>query len=448
MVASAASGSLLKRHSRDALWVAGGSVVTAVGTLVGVRVLTQFLAPAEYGAVSLALGSSTLALGLIATPLTQAAMHYYPAARTEGTEGELERSVLRLYGRLAPWLLLLLACAVLVCARWQIAAPVAIAAAGVLLCIDSLRSAGLSLLNSARQHRRYVVWMASDTWGRPLIATVAVLLFGASSGIVLCAYVAVAGTLVMVFSGPRWMRLRSASQPVYSEAQRHTLDARMWAYALPLVPLGIINWASNLGDRYIIGATLGLAYTGAYAAMYGISGMSFMVVNGAVENALRPVHQAAVTAGDHARAARIQRLWLAAIVGICSMGVIALALGHHLVASLFLGPAYRDWSILMPWIGLGYAIRATSYVFERVCYAYGQSRRVLAIQLCAAASTVIATPAGVLKWGLMGAAVAVSVNFSVQLAAAIFFARRTLREAVRARPELADDRNESVIRAA
>ena len=403
--------------------------MTATGTLVGVRLLTQFLAPPEYGAVTLALGSSTLALGLIATPLTQAAMHYFPAARAEGSDHELERSLLRLYARLAPWLLVVVASAVWVCARWHIAAPLSIAAAGVLLCLDSLRSVGLSLLNSARRHRRYTLWMATDTWGRPLIATMAVLLFGASSSTVLAAHAAVAGTLLIMFSAPRWTQLRFASGPVYSGPQRRALDVRMWAYALPLVPLGIINWASNLGDRYIIGGTLGLASAGVYAAVYGLSSMPFMVVNGTVENALRPVHQAAVSAGHHARAGRILRLWVAVIVGICSLGAILLAFGHHLLAELFLGRAYRSWSILMPWIGLGYGIRASSYVFERVCYAYGQSRRVLATQLWAAAATVIATPVAVLRWGLMGAAVAVSVYFSVQLAAAIVFARRTLREA-------------------
>ena len=433
------SGDLLKRHSRDALWVAGGSAVTAIGTLVGVRLLTQFLAPSQYGGVTLSLGLSTLAIGLVATPLGQAAMHYYPAARAAGTDRELERSLLRLYARLAPWLVLVLACAVVASVRWQIASPVLIVAAGVLFCLDTLRSAALSLLNSARQHRRYNIWTATDTWGRPLVATAAVLVFGASAATVLCAYVAVAATLLVVFFRPAGMSVRSHSEPVSTAEQRRVLDTRMWAYALPLVPLGIINWASNLGDRYIIGGTLGLGSAGVYAAVYGLSSMSFMVVNGTVENALRPVHQAAVSTGDQARASRILRLWIGTIVGVCTMGVIALAFGHHLVASLFLGRAYRDWSILMPWIGFGYAIRATSYVFERVCYAYGQSRRVLAIQLYAAAATAIATPLAVLEWGLMGAAVAVSIYFSVQLAAAVFFARLTLREAGRSPPDSAVD---------
>ena len=99
-----------------------------------------------------------------------------------------------------------------------------------------------------------------------------------------------------------------------------------------------------------------------------------------------------------------------------------------LFRSLLVGKPYRGAASLMPWIAAGYAIRATSYVFERVCYAYGQTRRVLAIQLCAVAATIVCTPAGVIYWGLKGAAMAVPAYFSVQLAAAIFLARRTMLE--------------------
>ena len=45
------------------------------------------------------------------------------------------------------------------------------------------------------------------------------------------------------------------------------------------------------------------------------------------------------------------------------------AVGHEVLADLFVGKQYRSGSSLMPWIAAGYAIRSTSYVFERVCYA-------------------------------------------------------------------------------
>jgi O-antigen/teichoic acid export membrane protein len=214
------------------------------------------------------------------------------------------------------------------------------------------------------------------------------------------------------------------------DAQRaRELDARMWSYALPLLPLGLIAWASNLGDRYVIGGVLSVADAGVYAAVYGLSSMPFMIVNGTAEQALRPIYQAAVTNGNRLRARKILLLWLGIVVGVCALGVLLFAFGHTLIAAFFVGKPYRHASGLMPLIATGYAIRATSYVFERVCYAYGQTRRVLLIQLWAVAATAVATPLGVVYLGLKGAALAVPLYFSVQLLVAIFLARRTLSEA-------------------
>jgi O-antigen/teichoic acid export membrane protein len=203
----------------------------------------------------------------------------------------------------------------------------------------------------------------------------------------------------------------------------------MWAYALPLVPLGIVSWMSTLGDRYIIGGLLSVADAGIYAAVYGLSSSPFLIVSATAEQALRPLYQTAVTRGDRTRSRRIHRIWLAAVVGVCSLGVVLFAMGHDILAGLFVGKSFRSAASLMPWIATGHAIRAVSYVFERVCYAFGQTRRALAIQLCAAAAAAVLTPVGVMSFGLKGAAMAVPAYFSVQLAMAIFFARRTVREA-------------------
>ena len=75
----------MRQHLSSAVWIIGGTALTALGTLVGVRVLTQFLTPTVYGVVSLALGMSALAISLVSTPLTQAAIHYYPSVTAQGS---------------------------------------------------------------------------------------------------------------------------------------------------------------------------------------------------------------------------------------------------------------------------------------------------------------------------------------------------------------------------
>jgi O-antigen/teichoic acid export membrane protein len=389
--------------------------------------------PGAYGTLSLVLGISTLAISLVATPLTQAAIHYYPSvtAGPSGSPSVLFQSLRRCLRRMAPWVGLAALSAGVVYVLWGGGSATLVIFASLLLASDCWRSANLSLLNAARRHRRYVLWTFLDTWARPLVGAAVVFTMGPSPAAVLGAYVAVAAILLAVFSYRLW------PEPPDSGARNalpepRSFDAMLWGYALPLIPLGVIAWASNLGDRYIIAGTLGIADAGVYAAVYGLSSAPFMLVGGTVELALRPVHQSAVANGSHARAQAILRMWLSAVVVVCAIGVVLLAFGHQIVAALCVGQVYRHASGLMPWIGLGYAIRSVSYVFERVCYAYGQTRRVLVTQLCAVAATAAATPAGVIFAGLKGAAMAVPVYFTVQLVTAAILARRTLREAAAA----------------
>jgi O-antigen/teichoic acid export membrane protein len=239
---------------------------------------------------------------------------------------------------------------------------------------------------------------------------------------VLAAYLLVSALLLVLFARRTW----PAAGASHATAQ---LSSLMWRYALPLVPLGLIGWVNNLSDRYLIGATLGLEQAGIYAAMYGLASMPFMAAGGTLEQALRPVYQNAVAAGEEARAQMLLRQWLFAVTAVGACGVAVFAWGHEHIAGLLLGSRFRGESALMPWIAAGYAIRSLAYVYERMCYAVGQTRSVLVIQSSAAAVTLVATPIGALGWGLRGAAMAAPDYFGVQLLVAMMLARRSRLQA-------------------
>jgi O-antigen/teichoic acid export membrane protein len=244
----------------------------------------------------------------------------------------------------------------------------------------------------------------------------------------MAAYVLVSACLVTVFSYRLWPH-GPQSPAEGGEDRSREWDSRLWQYALPLIPLGIVSWASTLGDRYIIGGMLGVADAGVYAAVYGLSSIPFLLVNGTAEQGLRPIYQTAVSRGDRVRAEKILVLWFAVVVAACCIGVLVFALAHDPIATLVVAAPYRRAAGLMPWIATGYAIRAASYVLERVCYAHGKTRRVLVIQVLAVVATSIVTPLGIFTLGIRGAAMAVPVYFSIQLTIAAILARRTLREA-------------------
>jgi len=386
---------------------------------VGVRILTQTLDPAVFGVASLVLGVAALALGLTCTPLTQAAMYFYPSLAAEGRGTILRKTLWRAWRKTLPWVIgggLILAVPYVVGGTISIWLVLATAA---LLFADTWRSINLCLLNVASEHKRYGIWLTLEAWGRPLAATAAVVLVSRSAEAVLWAYTAVSLLLNLSLSGRSTARL--------ADLQNEDLRQRMWQYALPLVPQGLLGWANGMSNRYMIGGMLSLHETGIYAAAYGLASRPLLLVNTAFEQFMRPIYQNAVSAGRTAHAAKLLRYWLASLAATCAVAVLVTIFWSHQLAHLLLGPSFRSGADLIPWVAAGYGVLSLAYVFERVCLAHGHPRRVLLVESLSGVSAVVLTVAGVHAWGLTGAAVAVPLYFGVQLCAAFALSRQTRR---------------------
>lgn len=418
-----------KTKLHDVVWLAAGQGVAAVGALIGVRLLTHALPPETYGVVSLGLATLALMIATLSTPLTQAVMHMYPAYDQQGRLQELRVALGLASKRMLRWAaipLLLLVVACMFVAREQLHLLLLLL---VLLASDVRRSVQISVLNASRRHGRYALWAASDAWARPIAGAVAVMIVGQSAAAVFVAYLIASVSLTALFSSPLWGAASAAGATQTSSAEDITeLGERMWRYALPLIPVGLIAWSNSLSDRFIIGGMLGLDVVGVYAATYGLSSAPFIMLTTVLEQAFRPVYQNAVTAGRHADANRQLLRWLVVAIVATSVGVLAFVAWREYAAAIFLGPQYRSAVDLMPWIAAGSAVRTIAYVLDRVCYAYGRTGRVLMNQLCAVVATVVITPVAIAIAGLPGAAMAVPVCFLIHLCAATFNAIRTQRE--------------------
>ncbi len=82
---------------KDGSWVLVGQVGAALGVLVGIRVLTEYVPPQIYGMVILYLGAIALSLGSLVTPVSQAVIRFYP----EYAKGEIHSFRSSIYAVLA-----------------------------------------------------------------------------------------------------------------------------------------------------------------------------------------------------------------------------------------------------------------------------------------------------------------------------------------------------------
>jgi O-antigen/teichoic acid export membrane protein len=405
------------------VFVAAGQALAAVGAVAGIRLLTEVLSPETFGTVTLALGIAALAINVGCTPLTQAGLHFFPEFAKRNSLATLRGALWQALGTAGLWTGVAIIAGG---AGWILSGgvpAVLVAIVAALVGVDALRSLELTFLNAQQRHRRYAAWSVAEAWVRPLAAVLAGLLVGYDAPTVLAAYGVASAALFFVF------RDVLSPKPLPSDrGESADLAERIRRYALPLVPLGIVGWVNGLGDRYIIGSLLTVSDAGVYAASYGLVSRPFLMLGQSIELTIRPVYQAAVTAGDSQRATRLLRTWFTMVLGAGTTGVVLTAILQQWLAGLLLGPAFRAGARLMPWIAAGYALLILAHVFERVCFAHGRTRLVLLVQVSAAVAGVTATLVGTLGWGLDGAARAVPACFLVHLAVAAAAARATHRQ--------------------
>ena len=70
----------LLRLGRESFWIALGQTAAVIGSVVGIRVLTQVLPPTVYGELALGMTLATLALYIVFNPLSNACLRFYAPA--------------------------------------------------------------------------------------------------------------------------------------------------------------------------------------------------------------------------------------------------------------------------------------------------------------------------------------------------------------------------------
>lgn len=415
-------------YTKDFLWVTLGQFLSALGTIVGIRLLTEYLSPEMFGEFTLLMGFAVLVTALSVNPILQALIRYYPEYECKKDIKTLLSTIVACLKRsLLPLSFLLFPLSIYI--FWIFDRPMINAVLfGLIIIIEMGRNYEQAILNAAKKQTIFAVWSAVEAWFRPFLAIILIVMFDVNLTLILLAYFF--ASLFVFFI----IKYKSHSITGYYFTKYKTSDElkqKIKKYSLPLIPLALIGWASGLGDRYIIGSFMSLADAGIYSAIYGLVSRPFLLVGRVFELSFRPVFQEAVSSSDQKKSKKIFIIWLFSTVTAMMVGCILITLLHSEIAYFLLGENFRSGSYLMVWIALGYSLLVTSYVFERVCYAYDKTTYILWVQCIGVIVGLFATLIGIFNYGLLGAAVAVPIYFGIQLLLSIGLSERAINRSNR-----------------
>lgn len=415
------SGLLSGRIWQELVWLALGQVISMIGVVVAVRVLTSFLSPEVYGEFALGTTVATLTSQVALGPLSNAAERFFILSQESGELSEFVAATRSLTTRVSAIILIV---GVTLCAaigifdvHWLPLGVTALSFA-VLSGWDKV----LSGIQNAGRQRAIVAWhQALREWLKPLFALGGLIAFNSSATVLLAYSIAAAGVLIsqLVFLR-RFITPKAALGARAVTAQM--IGNRMWRYALPFSAYGIFTWLQISSDRWALQWFMDTDAVGLYAAVSQIGAYPFTVLTGVLMQLIAPVLFTQAGDGrDHARvqsAMRTLALLCGGMLALTAVGSIISLAGHQFIFDLLVGREFGQVSYLLPLAVLASGVFNTGQIASLGPLIVGDSGSLLVPTIGAAALSVLMNIVGARLFGIQGVMVALLL-FSICYAAGV-----------------------------
>lgn len=418
--------SRLRRLTKEGSWIVIGQIAAVAGALVLVRVLTEYLDPAQYGELALGLTVAGLVNQVVMGGITVGIGRFYSIAA--------EKQDLGGYLRAARWLLAYATLAVVVVGSILIAGLfwlgysqwMGLAAAALMFSVLSSYNSALSGIQNAARQRAIVAFHGGlDAWLKVLLAVGVMLWLGTSSAAVVIGYSC--SSLLVTASQLVFLR---RTIPLH---QTHTPDhqpwmLQMWAYSWPFSTWGIFTWMQQISDRWALHAFGTTAEVGQYAVLFQLGYTPITMVTGIAMSFLGPIlYQRIGDATNHARNANVHRLsWqithLSLMVTLIGFAITFAA--HALIFRVLVAAEYRDISYLLPWVMLAGGIFAAGQMLALKLMSEMKSSAMTTAKIVTALMGVLFNVIGAAHAGMHGVVGALVAFSGIYFVWMVMLARR------------------------
>lgn len=410
-----------QRLGKEFTWIVFGQVMAVLGSLVGVRLLTELLEPAAYGELALGMTVATLVNQTIFGPLGNGVTRFYaPAVEKEDIGGYLNavrRLVLSATG-IVILMILLTIVGLLITGRTE---WIAIATAAFIFAILSGYYSILSgIQNAARQRSIVALHQGMESWARFLVAAGLIVLLGATSKVAMVGY-AIGVILVL---GSQYVFFRKIVPKHISGADNErSWREQMWKYSWPFASWGVFTWAQLVSDRWALELFTTTQEVGLYSVLFQLGYYPMSMASGMVMQFLAPIfYQRAGDASDSKRNANVNNLsWrlTGLTLGLTCAAFFITFMFHTQIFRVLVSKEFGTMSHLLPWVMLASGIFAAGQTITLSLMSQMKTHTMAVVKIFTALLGVILNFAGAYWYGTLGiiiAGVLVSVMYFVWMA--------------------------------
>lgn len=368
-----------RRLSKEGLWIVLGQTIAVLGSLGGVRLLTELLSPVEYGELALGMTVAMLVNQTVFGPLGNGITRFYAPAVEQGDLDSYlnaaRRLVLSTTGIIIFIILFALAGFLIVGRTEWIALTTAAFIFAILSGYCSILS---GIQNAARQRSIVALHQGMESWARFLFAAALMVWLGTTSTVAMVGY-AMAAVLVL---GSQYVFFRKVipRHATHGDKEQNWRE-QMWKYSWPMAVTGVMSWGFFASQRWALELFASTEDVGYFSAVFQIGFTPFSLAGGVLMSLMMPIIFS--RAGDGVDKQRV-RLVSKPIIKFCLaasvMVLVATAIGarfHDIVFRLLVAEQYREVSHFLPYTILAAGMFQVSLFLSMVILASTKTRVLL-----------------------------------------------------------------------
>jgi len=411
--------SIIQRLSKESGWIVAGQAVSILGAIAIVRMLTEYLDPAEYGQLALGLTVGGLLNQVVMGGLSSGIGRYYLIAREKSDLPNYFKACKRLLGYATVVALLIAAFTLFILVLAELTDWIPLALTVFIFSIFAGYSSVFSGIQNAERQRAVVaIHGGVDAWLKLCLAAACIFWLGNSGTSVVLGYLL---SVIIVTLSQFFFLNRLIRQPTLSLIGDTKQDwlSKIWSFSWPFSAFGIFTWLQQASDRWAI-QIFGLpSDVGLYAVVYQLGFVPMGLLLGLVPSLASPILYR--MAGDASEATRNDQvhilLWRVVLSGllitVSSFGVSWLVhewLFHWLVSEM-----YRDASVYLPWVVMAGGLFSVGQILSLKLMSELRSRDLLYAKIGSAVFGIMTNILGAWLYGVAG------VVLSLLIFSALFF---------------------------
>ncbi len=409
-----------RRLSTEGLWIILGQVMAVSGSLLGVRLLTELLEPAQYGELALGMTVATLAQQVILGPLAQGVIRFYAPAQESGALQPYLAAVFEMVWKSTGWIILVgfMAGAGMVLTGHSCWMGLGLAA----LCF-ALFSGYNSILNgiqnAARQRSVVALHQGGEPWIRFPAAAGLILWLGTSSTVTMIGF-SLAMVIVIISQCFFFRRFYNANNS-YDEREtaiaiKSEWRAQIFGYSWPIASFGFFTWALVVSDRWALELFATRQDVGFYSVLFQLGYYPMSMSSGMAMQLFVPIFFGrAGDAKDQNRNRAVHKLiWRISLMifAIMIAGFVITLFFHALIFDIFVAKEFGAISYLLPWMLLSSGLFSIGQLISSDIMSKLKTQALMLPKIVTALAGILFNLLGAYFYGLVGVVASIIV-FSI-----------------------------------